>query len=113
PRHILEWIDDPAAARIEFDEASWNAFTAQLRDKYKVDPEKDGPGIAARKLGEAKVGSHWDGVWNRFAEAPARYPRIPQMLRGAKPATPVMRGLFDAEDAAIHWPQDNEEGENE
>lgn len=112
PRTVLDWINDSVLTRQNLDDASWTAFSNQLRDTYKIDPDKDGPSAAARKLGEAKVGSHWDTVWNRFAESPRRYPNIPNMLRGAKPSGSAQRSLFEAIETKFHWPQDNEQQEN-
>lgn len=42
----------------------------------------------------------WQTLWQRYAEAPALYPGIPEILRRAKPA----RLLFDREP----WPDENE-----
>ncbi|MGI8642611.1 MAG: BREX-1 system phosphatase PglZ type B [Thermomicrobiales bacterium] len=111
PGLILDWINNPSATRDRLDDASWGAFCAQLNSSHGLDPERDGPSEAARKLGEAKVGSRWVAVWSRFVASPAIYPRIPKMLRGAKPAETGQRTLFAAEND--HWPQDNERQEGE
>jgi hypothetical protein len=111
PRQILDWIHEPAATRGGLDAAAWIAFGNQLRTKYKIDPERDGPNEAARELGSAVVGSYWIDVWNRFAESPASYPAIPAMLRGAKPGETGQRGLFPTASSSYHWPQDNEDEE--
>jgi hypothetical protein len=112
-RSVLQWIDEPESFRDTLGESEWAAFTNQLRHTYHVDPDKDGPTAAARKLGEGKVGSHWDHVWNRYAESPGRYKNIPNLLRGARPADHGQKTLFDDVEVNYHWPQDNEEAENE
>lgn len=111
PRQILEWISDPDASRASLDEAGWAAFCQELRDVYKLDPERDGPSEAARLLGSAEPGSRWQSVWDRFTEAPANYPGVPDRLRGAKPAGSGQRALFEAPLVDLRWPQDNEEQE--
>lgn len=111
PRRILDWINDPEATRGALDDAAWAAFCQQMRTKYKLDPERDGASEAARKLGSAEVGSYWIDVWNRFAESPASYPAIPDILRGAKPAEVGQRSLFGSAVTHHHWPQDNDEQE--
>lgn len=111
PRRILEWINDPGLAQGALEGAAWSAFCQQLGDKYRLDPDRDGPSEAARRLGSAIAGSYWIDVWNRFAEAPAAYPGIPAMLRGAKPGESGQRGLFGSAESNYHWPQDNEEQE--
>ncbi len=110
PRTILDWIDDPASTRDGLTDAVWMAFRQQLRKEYQLDPERDGPSEAARLLGEARVGTRWDTVWKRFAEAPENYERIPDRLRGARPGAQIQPTLF-GDESAFHWPQDNEEGE--
>lgn len=112
PRLILDWIDDPAGVRARLDDATWTAFCKRLTTVYGVDPERDGPAVAAQRLGESKVDARWDVVWNRFAEAPSTWPNVPDRLQGAKPASTAQRGLFD-EASTLRWPQDNEAQEAE
>lgn len=111
PRALLGWLDDPEAARRGLGEEEWTAFAQQLRTKYGVDAERDGPSEAAARLGGAAAGSYWLDVWNRFAESPASYPNIPAKLRGAKPAAAAQRDLFGSAESHYHWPQDNEAAE--
>lgn len=110
PRMILDWIDDDDTIQTRLDDGTWKEFRALLKRDYGVDPELDGAVTAAQKLGEARVGSRWETVWTRFAEAPTVYATIPDMLRGVKPADTGQRGLFPSE-AGANWPQDNEEQE--
>jgi hypothetical protein len=105
PRLILNWLDDPAATRASLDAGVWAAFRGQCQRAYRFDPESDGPIVAAQKLG-AHTGP-WEVVWQRFAEAPDRWPNVPERLRAAGP---VQRALFDGQPSEA-WPQDNEIGE--
>ena len=111
PRRILDWINDPVTARGNLDDAQWTAFCQQLRNRYKLDPERDGPSEAARMLGSAEAGSYWLDIWNRFAEAPTSYAGVPAMLRGAKPSEAGQQNLFGSAESSYHWPQDNEDAE--
>lgn len=111
-RRILEWIDDPETTRAGLDDAVWDVFRKQLKDKYQLDPERDGVLEGARRLGEAKAGTNWDAVWARFAEAPSSYPHIPDRLRAARPSGKQQRTLFEAA-VSYHWPQENEEEETQ
>ncbi|MGB3327792.1 MAG: BREX-1 system phosphatase PglZ type B, partial [Thermomicrobiales bacterium] len=111
-RHLLEWIDRPEATHAALDDASWDAFARQVKGRYNLDLVRDGVLEAARMLGEAKAGSNWDLVWQRYAEAPAAYPAIPDRLRSARPANRPAKTLFEPE-VSYHWPQENEDGERE
>jgi hypothetical protein len=102
-RQLLRWLDDPAGARGQWGPARWKAFRGACRKAYHLDPEDaDAEEEAAQKLGLR--GGKWEDVWQRFAESPALYPRLPGRLRAARPAA----GLFDRTEA---WPQDNEQEE--
>lgn len=118
PRLVLDWLNDPAAIRAALDETTWSAFARQLHGTYRVDPDRDGPGEAARRLGESDTDPQWAVVWSRFEQSWANYPAIPDALRGAKPARAardaVQRGIFGpaaGSGSSSHWPQDNEAAE--
>ena len=102
-RSLLGWLDDPAGYRPQLDNAEWSAFVQQCKADYGFDPATEGPITAASKLGE-RIGP-WAHVWKHFAEAPERFPGIPERLRQGKPLE-----LFS--DQAGAWPQDNEAGED-
>ncbi len=105
-RSLLMWLSNPDALRAMLDENQWGSFTARCRSKYGFDPEADGPMVAAERLGAQE--GNWAHVWRRYAEAPASYPGIPELLRQARPT--VTDSLFFDRSA---WPQDNEEMEDE
>ena len=102
PRDVLLWLGDPQGKRSEWDEAKWSAFCNRCREEYGFDPEADGEIVGGEKLGQRK--DAWYGVWERFAESPALYPGVPELLRRAKPAD-----LFVDRDA---WPDEAESDEN-
>ena len=103
-RDLLLWLNDPKSQRAAKDAAAWGAFRDHCRSQLGFDPEADGVLTAAALLGQRQ--GAWQSVWNRFAEAPARYPGLPALLRQARPAK--ADDLFFDTSA---WPQDNEAAE--
>lgn len=102
PRNLLEWMNDPRGTREKWDAARQPAFRARCKAEYGFDPESDGDLVAGERLAVRE--GPWLGVWQRFAEVPALYPGLPDLLRRAKPRTPT---LF-ARDA---WPDVNDAAE--
>jgi hypothetical protein len=99
PRDLLLWLSDPEGTRGQWDEGTWSAFRNRCRQDYGFDPEADGEISGGEKLGRRQ--DAWYGVWERFAESPALYPGIPELLRRAKPRGEL---LFDNEP----WPDEND-----
>jgi hypothetical protein len=99
PRDLLIWLDNPAGVREQWDEAKWSAFCSRCRQDYGFDPEADGELVGGEKLGQRE--DAWHGVWERFAESPALYPGIPDLLRRAKP-----KGQLTFEKDP--WPDEND-----
>jgi len=98
PRDLLLWLGDPRGTRGQWDEGKWSAFRNRCRQEYGFDPETDGEIVGGEKLGLRQ--DMWYGVWERFAESPALYPGIPDLLRRAKPKEEL---IFDTEP----WPDEN------
>lgn len=103
-RDLLLWLNDPQGQRSAKDAATWAAFRDHCRSEFGFDPEADGALVAATLLGQRQ--GAWLSVWNRFIEAPARYPALPTLLRGARPAE--TGDLFFNPSS---WPQDTEAAE--
>lgn len=101
-REILAWMNDPKAAQAKLTAQQWEAFCHSCRDKFSFHPAKDGPLGAAELLGLRQ--GNWNQVWERFREAPRRYPKLPGWLRKAKPQDD---DLFLKERDEV-WPQSNE-----
>ncbi|HUU17851.1 MAG TPA: BREX-1 system phosphatase PglZ type B [Sedimentisphaerales bacterium] len=99
PRDLLLWLGDPEGTRGQWDEGTWSAFRNRCRQDYGFDPEADGEIVGGEKLGQRE--DAWFGVWERFAESPALYPGIPDLLRRAKP-----KGLFAFDKEP--WPDEND-----
>ena len=83
PRDLLLWLSDPEGTRGQWDEGTWAAFCNRCREDYGFDPVADGEIAGGEKLGQRE--GPWRGVWDRFAESPALYPGVPDLLRKAKP----------------------------
>ena len=108
-RDLLTWLNDPAGTRQRWEESAWAAFRNICRQQYNFDPHTDGELIGAELLGGQQ--GAWQNVWERCAEAPQRYARLPDLLRraGPKPAD----ALFLTRKPNPVWPQDNEAMEAE
>lgn len=99
-RNLLQWINDPAGQKAKLSESEWAAFRATCQQQFKFDPVTEGEVTAALHLGNCE--DVWQSVWNRFAEAPRRYPNLPDLLRRARPS---QTNLLHQPSS---WPQDNE-----
>jgi hypothetical protein len=109
-RDLLTWLNDPTVARQRSEAGAWESFRNICRQQYGFDPQSDGELVGAENLGEQK--GAWRQVWARFAEAPRRYPNLPELLRRAKPSPPS-KSLFLKSEPSPIWPQDNEAMEAE
>ena len=103
-RDLLLWLSDPESALAGWEPGRRSAFTSRCKSDFGFDPDKDGPLVAAERLGR-REGS-WGSVWSRFAESPALYPGLPELLHKAMP-----NDLFVEPQSS--WPQNNEKGEAE
>lgn len=103
PRDLLLWLGDPDGMHGQWDEGKWSAFRNRCRQDYGFDPETDGEIVGGEKLGQRK--DAWYGVWERFAESPALYPGVPDLLRRAKPRGEL---IFEKDP----WPDENDAMEN-
>jgi len=103
-RDLLMWLNDPAGTRQRWDESTWAAFRNICRQQYNFDPHMDGELVGAAPLGGQQ--GAWQNVWERCAEAPQRYVRLPDLLRRAGPKPADALSLTRKPNPA--WPQDNE-----
>lgn len=102
PRNLLEWLSDPRGTRENWDDSRWSAFRSRCISEYSFDPQTDGELVGGEKLGMRE--GVWAGIWERFAEAPALYPGIPELLQRAKPSVLI----FIKET----WPDENAKAED-
>ncbi len=105
-RDLLQWLDQGDAFRAGRGENEWAAFVEICKSQLAFNPQDEGPLAAAEKL--AKGEGPWRAVWERFCEAPRRYPHIPALIR--KCTMPLE--LFANAQSHGGWPQWNEGQEN-
>ena len=101
-RDVLTWMSDSEQVKARWTGARWNAFRSRCQADFGFDPEKDGDLAAAERLGKRE--GTWEPVWNRFAESPAPFAGVPELLGKAMP-----NDLFAQRSS---WPQNNEADEN-
>ncbi len=105
-RDLLQWLDQGDAFKGNREVNEWRAFADVCKTQFAFDPENDG-----QLAGGAKLAGHmgpWKAVWERYCEAPKRYPQISSLLR--KCQTPAF-DLFTNAETAGGWPQWNDEQE--
>ena len=101
-RDVLFWLSDSEAVKDAWETERWSAFRSRCIADLEFDPERDGDLAAAERLGRRE--GKWGSIWNRFAESPALYSGVPELLRRANPSE-----LFVERSS---WPQDNESDED-
>lgn len=87
-RLVLRWIDDPNTLQQELGATAWDAFVAQCKSDFGLDPAAAGVIEGARRLGAGE--GAWRQVWQRFRDFPAEYTNIPSRLREAQPAQLIL-----------------------
>ena len=105
-RDLLQWIDLGDAFQTTRGVNEWKAFVEVCKSQMAFNPQSDGVLAGASKLA-AREGP-WHAVWDRYSEAPKRYPNIPSRIRQCK--APIF-DLFVTAESAGGWPQWNEEQE--
>ena len=107
-RDLLQWLDQGEAFQAGRGPNEWKAFVAVCNSQLAFNPQKEG-----LLAGAAKLAAHqgpWQAVWDRYCEAPRRYPNIPNLIRKCPPPAKDMFwiigvGTFNG------WPQWNEDQE--
>ncbi|TVR01011.1 MAG: BREX-1 system phosphatase PglZ type B [Desulfovibrionales bacterium] len=107
-RDLLLWLNQGEAFQVGRGPNEWKAFVAVCKSQLAFNPQKEGP-----LAGAAKLATHqgpWQAVWDRYCEAPLRYPNIPNLIRKCPPPAKDMfwiigHGTFNG------WPQWNEDQE--
>ena len=104
-RDLLQWLDQGDAFQASRGAHEWKAFVEVCKSQLAFNPQKAGVLAGAAKLA-AKEGP-WHAVWERFCEAPKRYPNIPAQIRKCRPPSDTIFWLLG--DASFDgWPQWNE-----
>ena len=107
-RELLHWLDQGDAFKESRGENEWKALVDVCKSQFDFHLDNDGILDGARRL--ANHEGPWQTVWERYCEAPGRYPDIPGRIR--KCQEPVFDLLAD-ESMAGGWPQWNDKQEKE
>lgn len=106
-RDVLTWIDQGDAYSDRIGPAAWGAFSDICASQLDLDPRTAGVLTGAEKLAGRE--GQWGAVWERFCEAPQRYPNIPDTFR--KCQMPSFDLLSDTSTKGT-WPQWNDAEED-
>lgn len=101
-KELLMWLDQGDAFKAERDSQTWNAFVDSCVSQLSFNPETDGPLQGGLRM--AQQHGPWEGIWNRYREAPVRYPNIPALLRRCVPPSKTS----DPGAKGFGWPQWND-----
>jgi hypothetical protein len=104
-RLVLQWLDQGDTFKTNLGEKRWQAFIEMCESKLSFNPDKDGPLTGATKL--ASRDNQWQPVWERFCEAPKRYPNLPKRIRNCKPPA-SMDWYTPGKTTYDRWPQWND-----
>jgi hypothetical protein len=107
-RDLLQWLDQGDAFQQSRGENEWKAFVEVCKSQLAFNPQNEGVLAGAAKLASRQ--GPWLAVWDRFCEAPKRYPSLPAQIR--KCQLPAF-DLFADIDTAGGWPQWNEAQEGD
>jgi len=101
-RDMLQWLDQGDVYKASRGENEWTAFVEVCKSQLAFNPQHEGVLAGATKLAAQK--GPWRAVWERFCEAPKRYPNIPDQLRKCNMPE---AGLFSDVESHGGWPQWN------
>ncbi|MEB3189722.1 MAG: BREX-1 system phosphatase PglZ type B [Snowella sp.] len=107
-RDLLLWLDQGDAFQNTRHPNEWQGFISLCQSKFDFDPENDGALHGAGKLAEHT--GPWNVAWERFCEAPKRYPHLPNLLRQCHPPNDTL--FWESSDGNFPgWPQWNDHQE--
>ncbi len=106
-RDLLQWLNQGDTFRDARGDNEWRAFVEVCKSQLAFHPENDGILAGADRL--ASHEGPWKPVWERFCEAPKRYPNIPGRIRQCQMPH---SDLFSGVETHNGWPQWNEDMEN-
>ncbi len=105
-RDLLQWLDNSDLFKNSRGENEWKAFVEVCKSQMAFNPQNDGAFTGASRL--ATHGGPWKAVWERYCEAPKRYPNISAQIR--KCSLPSFDLFADATNCG-GWPQWNDDQE--
>ncbi|MBF0101459.1 MAG: BREX-1 system phosphatase PglZ type B [Desulfobacterales bacterium] len=108
-RDFLQWLDEENIFRSSRGDNEWLAFVEVCKSQLAFNPADEGVITGSLKLALHK--GPWKAVWDRFCEAPKRYPNIPLQIRKCQPPKDKLFWIMD-DGSYDGWPQWNENREN-
>ena len=109
-RDLLQWLDQGDAFQANRGEHEWKAFVEVCKSQLGFNPENEAVLAGASRLAE-HIGP-WQAVWERFCEAPKRYPHIPAQIRKCRAPSDTLFWHM-GEESFDGWPQWNEDQEKQ
>jgi hypothetical protein len=107
-RDLLQWLDQGSSFQAGRDKNAWIGFVEVCKSQLGFDPQNDGNLKGAELIAWHK--GSWLPVWERFCEAPKRYPNIPSLIRKCPAPNDKLFWLMD-NGTYDGWPQWNEDQE--
>ena len=107
-RDLLQWLNHGDAFQASRGDNEWKAFVEVCKSQLAFNPQNEGILAGSTKLANRE--GPWNTVWERYCEAPKRYPNIPAQIRKCSPPSNTIfwytgDGSFDG------WPQWNDDQE--
>lgn len=105
-RDVLQWMNDPEAARSQWGDVLWDVFTKRCKADFGFDAVADGVLAAAERL--AKGEGKWAAVSVLYRDSFTSFPNVFGLLAKLQPPN---LGLFADQNELAGYPQANEQGE--
>ena len=105
---ILKWMCKGDVFLQNMEAGKRSVFISLCKAKYDFEPDHKNIKAIAEKLGSQR--NSWKQVWQMYANAPRKYPKLVELLRLAKPED-ISNGIFVVPSES--WPQVNEQKEEE
>lgn len=105
-RDVLQWLNQGDSFQASRGEHEWKAFCEVCKSQLAFNPLTEGVLEGCTRLANHK--GPWLSIWERFCEAPARYPNIPAQIRKCRPPSDTIFWHSHAAEGFEGWPQWNE-----
>jgi len=109
-RNLLLWLDQGEVFQQSQQEPEWLAFVEVCKSLFNFNPPAQGVVEGVTQL--ANQSGPWETLWQRYCEAPKRYPKIPDLIR--RQCQPPKDVFWQNPQASrTGWPQWNEDQETQ
>jgi hypothetical protein len=107
-RDLLQWLNQGDAFQASRSENEWKSFVEICKSQLAFNPQNEGVLAGSTKL--ANHEGPWHAVWERYCEAPKRYPNLPALIRKCRPPNDTIFWHL-GDDSFDSWPQWNDDQE--